>query len=53
MISPAIIRSATDGTKAVEPGMSLLTVHFRAPGGQIRFSLQLMAGFSSGQMEVS
>ena len=34
--SPAIISPTTEGTKAVEPGISLRTVHFRVPGGQMQ-----------------
>ena len=46
--SPAIISPTTDGTKAVEPGISLRTVHFRVPGGQMQCFRQLMEGSSSG-----
>ena len=41
--SPAMISPATDGTNAVLPGISLLSVHLRAaPGGQIQCVLQLI-----------
>jgi len=33
MTSPAMIRPATEGTNAVEPGISRRTVHFLVPGG--------------------
>ena len=37
MTSPAIISPTTDGTKAVEPGISRRWVHFLAvPGGQMQ-----------------
>ena len=48
--SPAMIRPTTDGTKAVEPGMSRRTVHLRAPGGQMQWLRQLMDGSSRGRM---
>ena len=49
MTSPAIISPTTDGTNAVEPGISLLSVHFRwAPGGQMQFVLQLIDMSSMG-----
>ena len=49
--SPAMIRPATEGAKAVEPGMSLLSVHFLAvPGGHMQFVLQLMDISSMGLM---
>ena len=44
MTSPAMIRPATEGTKAVLPGMSRRSVHLcSAPGGQIQFVRQLLA----------
>ena len=48
MTSPAIISPAAEGTNAVEPGISLRTVHFRVPGGQMQCFRQLMDGSSSG-----
>jgi hypothetical protein len=45
MISPA-----TEGTNAVEPGISLRTVHFRVSGGQMQCILQLIVGSSSGRL---
>ena len=48
-----MIRPATDGTKAVEPGISLRTVHFLVPGGQMQWDLQLIAGSSSGLLGCS
>ena len=37
MTSDAMIRPTTDGTKALEPGMSLRSVHLcAAPGGQMQ-----------------
>ena len=49
MTSPAMIRPATEGTNAVEPGISRRTVHFRVPGGQMQWLRQLIAGSSSGR----
>ena len=43
-----MIKPATEGTNAVEPGISLRTVHFRVPGGQIQWLLQLIDASSSG-----
>jgi hypothetical protein len=44
MISPT-----TEGTKATEPGMSLLSVQWRfVPGGQMQWARQLMLRSSSG-----
>ena len=49
MISPA-----TDGTKAVLPGMSRRSVHLCfAPGGQMQFVLQLIPMSSSGRVGCS
>ena len=49
--SPAMIRPTTDGTNAVEPGISLRSVHFLAvPGGQMQCSLQLMDISSNGRI---
>ena len=51
MTSPAIMSPTTDGTNAVEPGISLLSVHFRwAPGGQMQFVLQLIDMSSMGRV---
>lgn len=44
MISPI-----TDGTNAVDPGISRLTVHFLVSGGQMQWFLQLMDGSSRGR----
>ena len=51
--SPAMISPATEGTNAVEPGISLRTVHFRVPGGQMQCFRQLMDGSSSGRVGCS
>ena len=51
--SPAIINPTTEGTKAVEPGISLRTMHFRVPGGQMQCCRQLMDGSSSGRVGCS
>ena len=51
--SPAIINPTTEGTKAVEPGISLRTMHFRVPGGQMQCFRQLMDGSSSGRVGCS
>jgi len=51
--SPAIINPTTDGTNAVEPGISLRTIHFRVPGGQMQCCRQLMDGSSSGRVGCS
>ena len=43
IISPAMIKPTTEGTNAVDPGISLLSVHFLAvPGGQMQCCLQLI-----------
>ena len=36
MTSAAMIKPATGGTNAVEPGISRRTVHLRVPGGQMQ-----------------
>ena len=47
--SPAMIKPATDGTKAVLPGMSRRSVHlWAAPGGQMQWVRQLMDMSSIG-----
>ena len=51
--SPARINPATEGTKAVEPGISLRTVHFRVPGGQMQCFRQLINGSSRGRVGCS
>ena len=51
--SPAIISPTTEGTNAVEPGISLRTIHFRVPGGQMQCCRQLMDGSSSGRVGCS
>ena len=44
-----MIRPATDGANAVEPGISLRSVHFlTVPGGQMQCCLQLMDRSSRG-----
>lgn len=44
-----MIRPATEGTNAVDPGMSLRSVHFLAvPGGQMQCCLQLIDMSSNG-----
>lgn len=49
--SPVIISPATDGTKALLPGICLRWVYFRAvPGGQIQWARQLVAISSTGEM---
>ena len=49
MISPAMISPTTDGTKAVDPGISRLWVHFlTVPGGQMQCCLQLIDISSRG-----
>jgi len=51
MTSPARIRPATEGTKALLPGMSRRSVHLcLVPGGQMQWLRQLMDISSSGQM---
>lgn len=53
-ISPAMISPATDGTNAVDPGMSLRSVHFLAvPGGHIQCCLQLIDISSNGRIGFS
>ena len=48
--SPARISPATDGTNAMLPGMSLLSVHFLSvPGGHTQCCLQLILISSSGR----
>jgi hypothetical protein len=52
--SPAMIKPATEGTNAVEPGMSLRSVHFLAvPGGHIHCCLQLIDMSSGGLVGIS
>ena len=52
--SPAMIRPATDGTKAVLPGMSRRSVHLCfAPGGQMQWLRQLMDMSSMGRVGIS
>ena len=52
--SAAMMSPAAEGTKAVEPGMSLRWVHFRTvPGGQTQCCLQLMDISSRGRIGVS
>lgn len=47
--SPAIIKPATEGTKATEPGIARRSVHLcSAPGGQMQFSRQLFSISSFG-----
>ncbi len=54
MTSPAIISPTTEGTKAVEPGISLLSVHFlTVPGGHTQCCLQLMDISSCGLIAFS
>ena len=36
MTSAAMIKPATEGTNAVDPGISRRTVHLRVPGGQMQ-----------------
>ena len=51
--SPAMIKPTTDGTNAVDPGISRRTVHLRVPGGQMQCVLQLMNGSSRGRVGFS
>ena len=52
--SPAMIRPTTDGTNAVDPGMSRRSVHlWAAPGGQIQCVLQLIDISSIGRIGFS
>ena len=49
MTSDAMMRPTTDGTKALEPGMSRRSVHlWAAPGGQMQWARQLMDISSMG-----
>ena len=52
--SPAMISPATDGTKAVLPGISRRSVHLCfAPGGQMQWLRQLMDISSMGRVGIS
>ena len=52
--SPAIIRPATEGTKATLPGIFLFSVHLcSAPGGHIQSVLQIMDISSIGRVGFS
>ena len=54
MTSPAMINPTTEGTNAVEPGISRRSVHFLAvPGGQMQWLRQLMAASSTGRIGFS
>ena len=52
--SPAMMSPATDGTKAVLPGISRRSVHLcSAPGGQMQWLRQLMDISSMGRVGIS
>lgn len=52
--SPAMIRPATEGTKAVLPGISLRSVQYRlVPGGQMQWARQEIAISSMGRIGCS
>ena len=54
MTSPAMINPTTEGTNAVEPGISRRSVHYLAmSGGQMQWFRQLMAASSTGRIGFS